>query len=158
MEKSDLKYGNVVETREGIKYLFTFHDEEDIFVDLTGDGYYYFESLSFNTNYKNSAIVIMKVYKDYTCKELLWERKEKPKLTEDEKVILRNIDKTFKWITRDEDSTLGFHFVKPHKEAYFWSSLEPSYVSDLFPNLFQFIKWEDKEPYLIEDLLKGEEK
>ena len=42
MKKSDLRYGNVVETRSGDKYLFTFHDEEDIFVDLTGDGYYYF--------------------------------------------------------------------------------------------------------------------
>lgn len=157
MKKSDLVYGNVVETREGIKYLFTFHDEEDIFVDLTGDGYYYFESLSFNTNYKNSAIVIMKVYKDYTCKELLWERKAKPQLTEDEKVILKNVDKDYKWIARDKDDTLSFHYVKPHKEAYFWSSLEANYVDDLFPNLFQFIKWEDNEPYLIEELL-GEEK
>ena len=158
MNKSDLKYGNVVETRSGDKYLFTFHDEEDIFVDLTGDGYYYFESLHFNTNYKNSDIVIMKVYKDYTCKELLWERKEKPQLTEDEKVILRNIYKKYKWVARDEDRTLSFHYVKPHKEAYFWSSLEANYVDDLFPNLFQFIKWEDEEPYSIEELLKGEEK
>ena len=158
MKKSDLKYGNVVETREGIKYLFTYHDEEDIFVDLTGDGYYYFESLYFNTNYKNSALVIMKVYADYTCKELLWEKKEKPKLTEDEKVILRNIDKDYKYIARDKDGAVCFHYVKPHKESYFWSSYNANYVSDLFPNLFKFIQWEDDEPYSIEELLKGEEK
>ena len=84
-------------------------------------------------------------------------KKEKPKLTEDEKVVLRNIDKEYKWIARDEDGTLSFHSVKPHKEAYFWSSLEASYVSDLFPNLFRFIKWENEEPYSIEELLKGEE-
>ena len=83
-------------------------------------------------------------------------KKEKPKLNEDEKVILRNIDKEYKWITRDEDMTLSFHSVKPHKEAYFWSSLEANYVSNLFPNLFQFIKWEDDEPYLIEELLREE--
>lgn len=157
MEKSDLKYGNVVETREGIKYLFTFHDEEDIFVDLTGDGYYYFESLSFNTNYKNSAIVIMKVYKDYTCKELLWERKEEPKPTEDEKVILRNLPKEYKWIAKDNNGPICVFIDKPEKIGFVWSS-EFFRVLSLFQHLFQFIKWEDKEPYLIEDLLKGEEK
>ena len=83
-------------------------------------------------------------------------KKEKPKLTEDEKVILRNIDKEYKWITRDKDGDLGFHSVKPHKEVYFWSSLEANYVDDLFPNLFQFIKWEDDEPYSIKELLEGE--
>ena len=155
MKKSDLKYGNVVETRSGDKYLFTFHDEEDIFVDLTGDGYYYFESLYFNTNYKNSDIVIMKVYKDYTCKELLWERKEKPKPTEDEKVILRNVPQYYKWIARDGNGVVCLYPDKPHKSKTIWDS-----YGTLFPfhHLFQFIKWEDEEPYSIEELLEGEEK
>ena len=155
MKKSDLRYGNVVETRSGDKYLFTFHDEEDIFVDLTGDGYYYFESLYFNTNYKNSDIVIMKVYKDYTCKELLWERKEKPQLNEDEKAILRNVPQYYKWIARDGNGVVCLYPDKPHKSKTIWDS-----YGTLFPfhHLFQFIKWEDDEPYLIEDLLKGEEK
>ena len=159
MNKSDLKYGNVVETRSGDKYLFTFHDEEDIFVDLTGDGYYYFESLYFNTNYKNSDIVIMKVYKDYTCKELLWERnekeKQKPELTEDEKVILKNIPKKYKYIARDKNGLIFLHSKKPSKYDYSWIG----YNDIAFPyyHLFQFIKWEDDEPYLIEELL-GEEK
>ena len=157
MKKSDLKYGNVVETRSGDKYLFTFHDEEDIFVDLTGDGYYYFESLYFNTNYKNSDIVIMKVYKDYTCKELLWERKEAPKLTEDEKVILRNLPKEYKWIARDECTYMYLYTNKPVKNACRgWNGA--GFARFIFPHLFQFIQWEDEEPYLIEDLLKGEEK
>ena len=154
MTKSDLKYGNVVETRSGDKYLFTFHDEEDIFVDLTGDGYYYFESLYFNTNYKNSDIVIMKVYKDYTCKELLWERKE-AKPTEDEKVILRNVPQYYKWIARDENGVVCLYPDKPHKSKTIWDS-----YGALFPfhHLFQFIKWEDEEPYSIEELLEGEKK
>ena len=159
MKKSDLKYGNVVETREGIKYLYHCMNS-DKFLNLDDDGFLWI--CDFDKNLKHiddlNEFDIMKVYKDYTCKELIWERKEKPQLSEDEKVILKNIDKTFKWITRDEDSTLSFHFVKPHKEAYFWSSHEADYVSDLFPNLFSFIKWEDEEPYSIEDLLKGEEK
>ena len=155
MIKSDLRYGNVVETRSGDKYLFTFHDEEDIFVDLTGDGYYYFESLYFNTNYKNSDIVIMKVYKDYTCKELLWERKEKTKLTEDEKVILRSLPKEYKWIARDKNGCLYVYASKPEKVITIWEGSGLPMIP--FDHLFQFIKWEDEEPYLIEKLL-GEEK
>ena len=154
MKKSDLIYGNVVETRSGDKYLFTFHDEEDIFVDLTGDGYYYFESLYFNTNYKNSDIVIMKVYKDYTCKELLWERKEKPQLTEDEKVILRNLPKKYKWIARDSSGMVYIFIEKPEKGQAIWYGCGQPMIP--FYHLFNFIKWEDEDPYSIEDLLKGE--
>ena len=155
MKKCDLKCGNIVETRNGDKYLLYDND----FLNLAGGGYlspnHYNEDLTSTDDY--TKFDIMKVYKDFTCKELLWERKEKPKLTEDEKVILKNVDKDYKWIARDKDGTLSFHYVKPHKEAYFWSSLEAIYVWDLFPNLFRFIKWEDEEPYSIEELL-GEDK
>ena len=155
MKKSDLRYGNVVETRSGDKYLFTFHDEKDIFVDLTGDGYYYFESLYFNTNYKNSDIVIMKVYKDYTCKELLWERKD-PKITEDEKAILKVLLKEkYKWIARDKNGCLYVYASKPEKVITIWEGSGLPMMP--FNHLFQFIKWEDDEPYSIEELL-GEEK
>lgn len=158
MKKSDLEIGNVVELRKGDKLLFFYSLAVPKLIGLNGCGYImidsYHEDLTDIDGFK--IFDIMKVYKDYTCKELLWERKEMPKLTEDEKVVLRNIDKEYKWITRDEDMTLSFHSVKPHKEAYFWSSLEANYVDNLFPNLFQFIEWEDDEPYSIEELLKGE--
>ena len=151
MKKCDLKCGNIVETRNGDKYLLYDND----FLNLAGGGYlspnHYNEDLTSTDDY--TKFDIMKVYKDFTCKELLWERKEKPKLTEDEKVILKNVDKDYKWIARDKDGTLSFHYVKPHKEAYFWSSLEAIYVGELFPNLFRFIKREDEEPYSIEELL-----
>ena len=156
MKKSDLKHGNVVELRNGDKLLFCWGLKKDKLIDLKGRGYEtldcHYEDLTYSNGFEQMDI--MKIYKDYTCKELLWERKE-PKLTEDERVILRNIGKEYKYIARDEDRTLSFHSVKPHKEAYFWSSLEASYVSDLFPNLFKFIKWEDEEPYSIEELLGG---
>lgn len=155
MKKSDLVYGNVVETRNGHRYLYYWHNFDKL-LNLEKIGFLLVEDFT-NEDLKcingSNEFDIMKVYKDYTCSKLLWERKEKPKLTEDEKVILRNIDKKYKWVARDEDRTLSFHYVKPHKEAYFWSSLEANYVSDLFPNLFKFIQWEDDEPYLIEYLL-----
>ena len=157
MKKSDLEYGNIVETREGIKYLYHCKHSEQ-FLSLDDDGFLWIRY--FDKNLKNSdglnEFDIMKVYKDYTCKELLWERKEEPKLTEDEKVILRNVPYDYKWIARDIDGCLYVYESKPKKGITMWESDGLPMIP--FVHLFQFIKWEDVEPYSIEELLKGEEK
>ena len=157
MKKSDLKYGNVVETREGIKYLYHCKNS-DIFLNLDCDGFLWIRK--FDENLKDiddlNEFDIMKVYKDYTCKELLWERKD-PKLTEDEKIILRNIPKQYEWIARDAGDSLCVYTKRPIKQMSIWSTDGWMSPMALFHNLFQFIKWEDDEPYSIEDLL-GEEK
>ena len=156
MKKSDLKYGNVVETREGIKYLYHCNNS-DKFLNLDYDAF--LRICNFDENLKCindlNEFDIMKVYKDYTCKELLWERKEEPKPTEDEKVILRNVPKEYKWIARDRRGLIFLFSKKPSKCDYSWIG----YNDIAFPyyHLFQFIKWEDEEPYLIEELL-GKEK
>ena len=158
MKKRDLEYGNVVETREGIKYLYHCMNS-DKFLNLDDDGFLW--SCDFDKNLKHIYDLyefdIMKVYKDYTLTELLLERKETPKLTEDEKVILRNIDKEYKWIARDDDGLLCVYKEKPTKDDYDgWNDSAFSFASLwAFDNLFQFIKWEDDEPYSIEELLKG---
>ena len=156
MKKSDLEYGNVVETREGIKYLYHCKNS-DQFLNLDYDGFLWIRDFDENLKCIDdlNELDIMKVYKDYTCKELLWERKEEPKLTEDEKVILRNVPQYYKWIARDGNGVVCLYPDKPHKSKTIWDS-----YGALFPfhHLFQFIKWEDEEPYLIEELLKGEEK
>ena len=80
-------------------------------------------------------------------------------LSEDERVILRNLDKKWKWIARDEDrNDLHVYSLEPVKTVYEWNvegvmNFENFYI---FNHLFQFIKWTDKEPYNIEELLKGE--
>ena len=110
-----------------------------------------------NLDDKDNDYDIMKVYEDYTLQNLLWERKE-IKLTEDEKVILRNLPPKFKWITRDKDGTLYlFNEVEPFKECTYWRNGRDSFEFLYFNSLFQFIKWEDKEPYSIDELLKGVE-
>ena len=159
MKKRDLKYGNVVETRNGARYLYhcaisdkLLHLESLGYVNLDN----YNENLKFNNGNLNE-FDIMKVYKDYTCKELLWERKEKPQLNEDEKAILRNVPKHYKWIARDKCGTICVFIDKPHKSGLGWGG-NFFEVLVLFSHLFQFIKWEDEEPYSIEELLKGEEK
>ena len=158
MKKSDLECGNVAEARNGRKY-FVYHSCTGKALTSLITGWCvgldkYNENLIYTDSYIDFDI--MKVYKDYTCTELLWERKDepKPKLTEDEKVILRNLPKEYKWIARD-----GFGFIcvfenKPDK-AIFGCFYSAATILP-FPKLFKFIKYEDKEPYSIENLLKGE--
>ena len=158
MNKSDLEHGNVVELRNGDRLLFSWGLKKDKLIDLKGRGYttlgYHDEDLKYSNGFK--GLDIMKVYKDYTCKELLWERKEKPKLTEDEKAILRNLPKHYEWIARDIDGHLYIYASKPKKGLTIWVDAGLPMVS--FDHLFQFIKWEDDKPYSIKELLKGEEK
>lgn len=93
---------------------------------------------------------------DEVLKTLLRQRVEKPKLTEDEKVILRNIDKTFRWVARDEDGALFVYNGKPLKsDDGEWNAVE--YMSlCTFRGLFKFVTCYDDEPYLIENLLQEE--
>ena len=156
MKKSDLEYGNVVETRTGDKYLYNSVTGYKLLNLTTCGGC--LELFRFNEDLTNCCNLfdIMKVYKDYTCKELLWERKDEPKLTEDEKVILRNLPKEYKWIVRDHIGYLWIFENKPTSNIFGWFYSTASNLS--FPNLFKFIKYEDEEPYSIEELLKGEEK
>ena len=154
MKKSDLKCGNVVELRNGLKFLFL--DRHKSLVELTGVGCtdidYYDENLTRSS--RQESYDIIKVYKDYTCKKLLWERKEKPQLTEDEKAILRNLPKHYKWIARDKNGQIFLYKNRPFKSVFWVDACESPRL--VFPHLFQFIKWEDDEPYSIEELLREE--
>ena len=157
MKKSDLKYGNVVETREGIKYLYHCKNS-DKFLNLDYDAFLWIRNFDENLKCINdlNELDIMKVYKDYTCKELLWERKEKPKLNEDEKAILKVLlNEKYKWIARDKNDWLYVYASKPKKGITIWENTGSPMMP--FVHLFNFIKWEDEEPYSIEELL-GEEK
>ena len=157
MKKSDLKCGNVVELRNGDFYVLANVYNEAILIALTGKYHFnfdtYYEDLTHKCGFERLDIV--KIYKDYTCKELLWERKEKPELTEDEKVILRSLPKDYKWVARDLSGMVYIFIERPEKGQAIWYGCGQPMIP--FYHLFQFIKWEDKEPYSIEKLL-GEEK
>lgn len=167
MTKEDLKYGNVVELRNGDKYLVIRKlQRNEMRLKSLDDGVYEIAINEFDSELKyetyidlccNDMFDIVKIYKDYTLKDLLWERKEKPHLTNDEKTILSNIDKCFKYIARNENGILCISAgERLFKISGQWHS--KCYYSQSFPytHLFKFIKWEDHEPYLIEDLLKEE--
>ena len=159
MKKNDLKHGNAVKLRNGDTMLFCWHFPDEILVNLEGRKFITFDSYRDNLTDIDNAVEfdIMKVYKDYTCKELLWERKEKKLvISEDEKAILINVPKHYKWIARDLNGHLYIYAIKPKKGITIWVNTGLPMVS--FDHLFRFIKWEDDEPYSIEELLKGEEK
>ena len=157
MKKSDLECGNVVEVRNGRKY-FVYHScTGKALTSLITGWSVGFDAYNENLTYSNDFIDfdIMKVYEDYTCKELIWERKEKPQLNEDEKVILRSLPKDYKWIARDLSGMVYIFIKRPEKGQAIWYGCRRPMIQ--FYHLFQFIEWEDEEPYLIEELL-GEEK
>ena len=95
------------------------------------------------------------------CKINWLQAERKPKLSEAERVILENIPDVFKWIARDNKGCeLMIYVDKPYKAENMWE--RPDVGNRVFKeltafnHLFQFIKWEDENPYNIEELLKGE--
>ena len=88
----------------------------------------------------------------------------KPQLTEDEKVILRNLPVEYKgYIARYRDTHCdGFSILiacktKPIKDNDLdvWAS-NNDFTNLPYEHLFQFITWEDEEPYNIKELLYEE--
>lgn len=81
---------------------------------------------------------------------------EKPTITSKEKMFLDLIVAKWKYLVRDEDKTLYVFDLLPIKETDGWSienGADCCYISKkLFGDMFDFIKWEDEEPRLIEDL------
>ena len=168
MKKSDLRHGMVVETRHKLRFL-VFGD------NLEGkDGHIklkeYNDDMQFGNNHQSGYITldnfdIMKVYAnmfaitDYkVVQQPLWERKETPRLTNDEIAILRNIDKEYKWIARDIFDKLYIYKDEPHQTSYGWRAHQPSTMEiwaslKPFDHLFDEITSSDKKPINIKWLL-----
>lgn len=97
---------------------------------------------------------------DETCKEkrLNWlysQHIEKPKLTQREWHLCKAL-KT-RYLARGENGALYLYGKKPHKSGGMWFS--PGVivsVENIMPDSFSFIKWQDAEPWSVEDLLKLE--
>lgn len=171
MKKEDLRAGMVVEKRDGSKHLlakFLFNSINTAELIDISDGAIlaelkdYNDDLTRKTYYKpfsslpcGRELDIVKVYKDYTLKEVLWERKETPKLRVPEQNILCYLPDDAKYITRDDCGDLEVHSNKPERNVItWWCNGEVCYDLSAFNHLFQFIKWED-EPYKISELLEA---
>lgn len=84
---------------------------------------------------------------------LYQEHKELVVLTDDEKVLCRLLGRG--WIARDEDKSLWWFEGKPEKQEAQWAKGKGTVwvlcLSLFFPQCkFDFIKWEDKEPWEVQ--------
>ena len=90
--------------------------------------------------------------------------KQTDKFTAEEKIILKNIDSKYHWITRDSNNEKGNLWIfmdKPHKYNGYWDNYTDGGILFLpFKNIFKNIKWEDDEPTYIKynNILDDEEK
>ncbi len=90
---------------------------------------------------------------------------EKPTITSREKNFLDALLSDCKYIARDFNNDLYIYYNKPRR-SYMnksWKTDDDDgnyfYVSrNMYGNMFDFIKWEDEKPWLIEDLRKLEVK
>ena len=81
---------------------------------------------------------------------------KKKQFSQDELCVLKNIDKKYKWIARDESGSLCIFDEKPKKSEEMWDNVTHSDFIELgcFNNLFNSINWEDEEPIRIDDYVE----
>ena len=76
-------------------------------------------------------------------------------INQEEYEILKGLDDKRKWISRDKNKEIWIYTKKPYKGTASWG---PGEICEPLPrrreDLFQFIQWEDEEPYRISDLIK----
>ncbi len=81
---------------------------------------------------------------------LYQEHKEPVVLTDDEKALCKLIGRG--WIARDKNGGLYLYLNKPNKTGIDWMEQDSKYISihTIFPQCkFDFIKWEDEEPWEV---------
>ena len=90
-----------------------------------------------------------------------WLRAEyikKPKLTQREWHLCKALETG--WIARDESGAVFHYNSKPEKVDSIWDLTDKGILTKInepiFKVEFKFIKWEDEEPWSVEDLLKLE--
>ena len=79
---------------------------------------------------------------------------EPPVISKKDKVFLEYLKDGYKYITRDYTGGIFLHINKPKRISRYWFSAPAMEAVSIkpFDVDFPMIKWEDKEPLLIEDL------
>ena len=83
---------------------------------------------------------------------------EKPVISKRDKAFLEYLSVNIQYIARDMSGRLYIYVRKPYKQIDCWSSsaCETEKTLWMFNVDFPMVKWEDDEPWLIEDLKKLE--
>ena len=131
-----------IEYNDGIKDALTFKIiQNNLYSRLSKDDIYRLSSLEINIIKRIKNIIKLPKKKEFT---------------DDELCILRNIDKKYKWIARDESGSLCIFDEKPKKSEEMWDNVTYSDFIELncYNNLFNSIHWEDEEPIYIDDYVE----
>lgn len=87
---------------------------------------------------------------------------EKHTIRSKEKKFLDALLPKWNYIARDSNTNLYIYPIKPTRLGKRWMLKNDYYfykiAKDVYGNMFDFIKWEDEEPWSIEDLKKLEVK
>ena len=118
---------------------------------IYGDGSITCEQCLFNLNDRGEC--------EEKCKE--WcasEHIERPKLTKNEKMFLSLLKEKWKYMVRDQNGDLFICDTQPIKDIDVWDQKKCNWVwidDRLLDSCkFTMVKWEDEEPWSIEDLNK----
>ena len=77
---------------------------------------------------------------------------EKPVISKRDKAFLDYLDKQHEYLARDKTGQLYVHRAKPYRDDIFWTNVGRSFCLNGRINVdFPMVKWEDSEPWLIED-------
>lgn len=86
---------------------------------------------------------------------------EQIKLTRLDYEMLKFLQKQgVKYICRDKGGLINLYEKEPHimdDDRTWWAGGETCYLGNFLEQLFQFVKWEDKKYYVIEDVLNNYE-
>ena len=76
------------------------------------------------------------------------------KINKEEYEVLKNLDDEWKWIARDATGDLYKYQNKPKRVNFFkWNDRNQTWLG-MSNRTFQFISWEDEEPYNIAELIE----
>ena len=81
---------------------------------------------------------------------------EKPKISKRDRGFLECIKESYRYMARDMDGEVYVYQNRPHKKIDEWGNGEEVQHISCFKVDFLMVKWEDEEPWLIEDLKKLE--
>ncbi len=85
---------------------------------------------------------------------------ERPVISKADRALLKCLKKDPTYIARDENGALYVYGTKPFKASLvgFWNNnhTKTSCIGGCFNADFPMVKWEDNEPWLVEDLLNLE--
>lgn len=110
----------------------------------------------------NGAICSLCLFRGYDCEEKTreWaesEYIEKPVISKRDRAFLEYLDTIIHYVARDLNDDLYIYISKPHKLIDCWESeREVDKILRMFNIDLPMVKWEDNEPWLIEDLKKLE--